>query len=245
MYSYENSKSNIINILKSTTKIEKKCSIPNDDFFTFENGIFSWVSSIFIDIENSSNLFKTKDEKLARLIRAFTSEIICIFQDLNTYNQIGIRGDCVYSIYDIKTSEDFIKVFKIAEKLNSFMKMFNKIIINYGYKKINAGIGIGCDQNLIIKVGRTGTGINDKIWIGKAVIDASNLSSIAGRKGIKQIAISPLFYQKIIDIINKKNPNINKTTFSYKLVKNNNVYDFYHSDSSDKNFNTWINNNFK
>ena len=104
MYNYRDSKSNINNILKSQTPIEKKNAIPADSAFTYENGILTWVASIFVDIENSTKLFNTKNEKLARLMRAFTSEVICIFQDIKNYNQIGIRGDCVYSIYDIKTT---------------------------------------------------------------------------------------------------------------------------------------------
>ena len=54
MYSYRDSKSNIINILKSKTPVEKKKRIPSDKEFTYENGVLTWVSSIFIDIENSS-----------------------------------------------------------------------------------------------------------------------------------------------------------------------------------------------
>ena len=120
MYNYKNSKSNIINILKSKTPIEEKVTIPSDQEFTYENGITCWVSAIFVDMKNSSELFKTKDEKLARLLRAFTSEIITIFQDFSKYNQIGIRGDCVYAIYSTPKKADINQVFNIAVKVNTF-----------------------------------------------------------------------------------------------------------------------------
>ena len=242
MYNFRDSKSNIINILKSQTPIEKKNAIPVDSAFTYENGILTWVSAIFVDIENSTKLFNTKNEKLARLMRAFTSEVICIFQDNKNYNQIGIRGDCVYSIYDIKTTNDLVGVFKIAVRLNTFLKMFNKIITNYGYKKIKAGIGIGCDEDLIIKAGRTGTGINDKIWIGKAVVDASNLSSIAARNGVSNIAISPLFYSNAIDLLLNRNKEYAKWINVHKA---NGTIDFYHCDVVQNDFNDWINNGMK
>lgn len=245
MYNFKDSKANIINILKSQTPIEKRNSIPADSAFTYENGIITWVSAIFIDIENSSELFNTKNEKLARLMRAFTSEVICIFQDLNTYNQVGIRGDCVYSIYDIETKDDLVEVFRIAYRLNTFLKMFNRIITNYGYKRINAGIGIGCDEDLIIKAGRTGTGINDKIWIGKAVVDASNLSSIAARKGIFNIAMSPLFYNNVIDTLKKENLNYSNWIKSHKRDYYSSVIDFYHCDIVQTDFNDWIDNGMK
>ena len=241
MYSYKDSKANIINILKSKTPIEKKDNIPSDSKFTFENGILTWVASIFIDIENSSELFSKKDEKLARLMRAFVSETICIFQNLDRYNQIGIRGDCVYSIYDIKSIRDLVEVFKIAGLLNTFMIMFNKLISEYGYKPINAGIGIGCDEDLIIKAGRTGTGINDKIWIGNAVVDASNLSSKAGRDGIQSIAISPCMYNNIIDLLKDEDKNfLNWIKPHYRNGYVCNGIDFYHCDIIDIDFNKWI-----
>ena len=245
MYNYRDSKSNIINILKSQTPIEKKNAIPNDNVFTYENGVLTWISAIFVDIENSTRLFDTKNEKLARLMRAFTSEIICIFQDNKNYNQIGIRGDCVYSIYDIKTTNDLIGVFKIAVRVNTFLKMFNKIIVNYGYKRINAGIGIGCDEDLIIKAGRTGTGINDKIWIGRAVVDASNLSSIAARNGVSNIAMSHLFYSNTIDLLIERNKKYKEWIKPHKDKSNNNAVDFYHVDVIQNDFNEWIENGMK
>lgn len=238
MYNYKNSKQKIIEILTSKTPIEKKEKIPADVEFSFENGILCWVGAVFIDIENSSSLFNTKDEKLARLMRAFTSEVITIMQDKSDYSQIGIRGDCVYAIYSAPYQSDLAEIFRIAYRLNTFIKMFNKIIINYGYNEINVGIGLGCDENLIIKAGRSGTGINDKIWIGKAVVDASNLSSIAGRKGIFRIAMSNCFYDNIIDILKKEN---NDYTMWIKCKKN--YYEsteYYYCDIIQTDFNQWI-----
>ena len=185
----------------------------------------------FIDIKDSSELFKTKDEKLARLMRAFTSEIISIFQELDNYRQIGIRGDCVYAIYDTKYKEDIYEVFEIAVELNTFMDMFNKIISEYGYNEIIAGIGLGCDEELIIKAGKTGTGINDKIWIGKSVVDASNLSSVANRNDLMPIAMSSLFYKYSKDLLLKTKsdyPNWIQYSYENKCYHCNVIYtDFY------------------
>ena len=136
MYNYRNSKSNIINILNSTTKIEECDNIPRaDEAFTYDNGIYAWTGAIFIDIVDSSNLLDKKDEKLARLMRAFTSEIITIFQDFDKYRQIGIRGDCVYAVYSVPNRSDIVEMFRIAYKLNTFMNMFNAIIKSYGCRQ--------------------------------------------------------------------------------------------------------------
>ena len=136
MYKYKDSKANIINILKSETPIKTQKSIPSDQEFTYENGITCYVSAIFVDIKNSSELFKTKDEKLARLLRAFTSEIITIFQNFSKYSQIGIRGDCVYAIYSTPNIDDLNEIFDIAIYVNTFMKMFNKLLVENKYPNI-------------------------------------------------------------------------------------------------------------
>lgn len=239
MYNYRNSKANVINILKSKTPIEKKSSIPSDNEFTYENGILCWVGAIFVDIENSTELFYSKDEKLARLMRAFTSEIITIFQDKSEYSQIGIRGDCVYAIYSASYQSDLVEIFRIAYKVNTFMKMLNKIIKGYNYDPLVAGIGLGCDEDLIVKAGRSGSGINDKIWIGKAVVDAANLSSKANRNSIDPIAMSTTFYSNIIDELEKSNSNYKQWVRAYKPTYYSNP-EFYHCNIVQSDFDEWI-----
>lgn len=240
MYNYRDGRSNIINILKTETDVIKSSGIPKDDSsFTYKNAYLTWASAIFIDIKDSSTLFNTKDEKLARLMRAFTSEIISIFQGLDNYRQIGIRGDCVYAIYDTIYQKDICDVFRIAYELNTFMKMFNKIIVEYGYSPITAGIGLGCDEELIIKAGKTGTGINDKIWIGKAVVDASNLSGEANRNGIDPIAMSSVFYDIIINILVEENEKY-KEWIKYSYTKK-----CYHCNIIQTGFNDWIDGGMK
>lgn len=248
MYDYKNSKANIINVLTSTTKIKESDNIPNaDENFTYDNGIYAWTGAIFIDIVDSSNLLDKKDEKLARLMRAFTAEIITIFQDFDKYRQIGIRGDCVYAIYSVPQQLDIVEMFRIAYRLNTFMKMFNRIIKSYGYSEIKAGIGIGCDKDLIIKAGRNGTGINDKIWIGNAIIDACNFASEGNRNGIEPIVLSKCVYSNIIEKLKKENPNYETWI---KTKKSNTWYDshsikYYHCNIIQNDFNTWIDNGMR
>ena len=235
MYNFRDSKSNVINILKTKTPIETKKEIPDDQEFTYKNAIRCFTSAIFVDIKNSTELFKSQDEKLARLLRAFTSEIITIFQDFDKYNQIGIRGDCVYAIYSTPNEIDVCTVFDIAGKVNSFMTMFNNLLSQYGYSNIGVGIGLGYDEELIIKAGRTGTGINDKIWIGKAVVDAANLSSIANRHGKDKIVMSDLFYSKINDSTYRNVIWITKTSCREK-----GYFELYQCNAVNVDFDNWI-----
>ena len=99
-YDYKNGKSRIEEILNNKMEIIEKEKVPKDDNFTFDNGYYSWVSAIFVDIRESSKLFTDKDkEKVAKIIRSFTSEIIEILREDDNLREIGIRGDCVYVIY--------------------------------------------------------------------------------------------------------------------------------------------------
>lgn len=239
MYEYSKSKENIISILNSTTKIEQKESIPfAESEFTYENGISAWVGALFVDIVNSSRLFQYPNENTARIIRCFCSEIISILKDDPNYREIGIRGDCVYCIYSAPYKKDIVKIFRSAYRINSFMNMFRILLEKKGFSSIKAGIGLGCSENLIIKAGQYGTGINDRIWVGKAVVDASHLSNVANRNGISAIAMSPIFYSNIIEHLLDEDPRYKQ--WIHQCNKLDGTIDYYHCDIIETGFEQYI-----
>lgn len=246
-YNYKESKKRVDDILYSKTEIVKKERIPSSDSeFTYSNGIKSWVGAIFVDMVGSSDLCKSPDEKTARIFRAFCSEIIAIMKDDSNYRQIGIRGDCVYSINTAAYQSDLVDMFETAVLIHTFMKMFRKQLENKGYEPIRAGIGLGCSEDLIIKAGQSGSGINDKIWIGKAVVDASKLGDKAYRNGVEPIAMSTLFYDNVHEILEKQDEGY-KTWIKPHREGMYGYYhssiDFYHCDIIRTDFNDWVNNN--
>lgn len=227
----------------SPTKILEKENIPlSDAEFTYENGIKAWVGALFVDIVDSSHLFKSPNEDTARIIRSFCSEIISILKDDNNYREIGIRGDSVYCIYNASYQTDLVDIFHHAYRINSFMGMLNKLLKKNGYSTIRAGIGLGCSQDLIIKAGQNGSGINDKIWIGKAVVDAAHLSDVANRNGISPIAMSPLFYENVLERLCNENEKY-KLWISAHASSYHGSVDYYHCDIIETNFNEWIEDN--
>lgn len=245
MYDYKKSKEIVEKILMSPTKIVEKTFIPSSDSdFTYENGIKAWVGALFVDIVDSSKLFQSTNEDTARIIRSFCSEIISILKDDDNYREIGIRGDCVYCVYSANYQKDLVEIFRHAYRINTFLRMLNKLLTKNGYSNIKAGIGLGCDKDLIIKAGQNGSGINDKVWIGKALVDASHLSDIANRNDISEIAMSKFFYDNIIDILKEENekyafwikPHYKYNGYSYY----NRPIDFYHCDIIESGFNQWI-----
>lgn len=241
-YNYKDSKERVDNILSSKTKIENKEKVPaSDGEFTYSNGIRTWVGALFVDMVNSSKLCETADENTARIFRAFCSEIIAIMKDDENYRQIGIRGDCIYSINTTQFQEDLVNMFRTAYRINTFIKMFNKQLVYYGYNPIKAGIGLGCDKELVIKVGQVGSGINDKIWIGKAVVEACHLGDIANRNNIEPIAMSKCFYNNVHKMLEKENEKYKDWIKPY--YSNSYTVDFYHCCIVQTDFDQWIEEN--
>lgn len=238
MYDFENIKNNVIEILDSKTPVEEKWSTPSsDNDFTYENGIKSWTTAIFIDIKNSSSLFKNqKNEIVSRIIRSFSSEIIKILKSDQNYRDIGIRGDCVYGIFSTPTKTDIKNIYELAININTFLYMYYSILKSKGFPTLTAGIGIGCSQTLIVKAGLKQSGINDLVWIGDAVVDASNLSGKANRNGYKPIFISSCVYSNIIEALRKEYGETRANSWFRQLS----FQDVYESDVCYTNYADWL-----
>ena len=168
-------------------------------------------------------------------MRAFTSEVIAILSQDDKQYQIGIRGDCVYGIYSSNSKKDDVTVFDYACDINTFIKMFNSLSQNYGYKEISVGIGVGSGHDLIIKAGKARAGINDKIYIGDALVYASNLCNIASTQQYNPIAIDSNVYKNVVEAHPEYSKWL-KFARNYSCVPN----EFYHCKMITSGFNKWI-----
>ena len=244
-YDYKEAKKRINDILNSKTEIKELDSIPKDESqFTYENGIKTWVGALFVDIRDSSTYFKDNNsEHVARIMRAFCSEIIFILNKNDNYRQIGIRGDCIYAIYSAPLKSDLRNILDDAIMINTFNKMFQKILENNNLDTFKIGIGLGASKDLIIKAGKKGTGISDNIWIGDAVIDASKLSNQGSKYGFEPIVMDSIFYENIKDF----NANKEYKYSHYFSVKKSTILDenVYHGSMIYTEFNDWINGGMK
>ena len=83
--------------------------------------------------------------------------------------------------------------------------MFNKMLEQRGIESIKAGIGMSTGYDLVIKTGRKGVGINEKVWIGTAVTEASNLSSLGDKNGYRRLMYSWRSYINFIDELKARN----------------------------------------
>lgn len=233
MYEYREGKKRILEIIDNKLEIEKGKEIPNDKNFTFENAYYGRVSAIFVDIRNSTELFANENKvSISKIIRCFSSEVIEILNDPEQLREIGIRGDCVYAVYNTPNQSTIQNVFDKAVSVNTFLKMLNTILKNCGLLTFKAGIGMSTDEELVVKAGRKGSGINNLVWIGKAVTFASELSSMANKDGIGPLAISSVTYNNL-----QENQDIKKL-FVKGTDSNGEV--FYHAKLIYIEFNKWI-----
>lgn len=241
-YDYEEGKNKLEEILNNNTEIQNE-NIPKDDTnFTYDNGIRSWIGAVFVDIVSSKKLIENEEDiVVAKILRSFASEIISIMNSSNNARQIGVRGDCVYGVFSTTNKDDTYELLTIGTYINCLIKMLNRLLINKGYPTINVGIGIGVGKDLVIKAGKKGTGINDRIWIGKAVIDACVLADKAGRNGNPIIGVSSLAYINFIERLEKENSKA-KSWFTKKYDYDINSYTYY-GNIINTGFDKWIEEN--
>lgn len=205
-YDYRAGKKRIDEILDSGMAVIEKNRLPKNDELTFDNSYLSWISAIFIDIRESTELMARDDQEyVAKIVRCFTSELIEILRGEDNLREIGIRGDCVYAVYTTPKKRDVDNVFDLAVWCNTYLNMLNAVLRKRGLDTLRAGIGLGVGHDHVIKAGRKGVDINAHVWMGKAVSTASKLSGY-GQKGHRQrIWMSSLFYNNIIDIEVERN----------------------------------------
>ena len=243
-YDYKEGKKRVEDILDNDLTIVEKNELPNDDNFTFENGYYSWVTAIFVDIRNSTELFNENDkEKVSKIIRCFTSEIIEILRDGDNLREIGIRGDCVYAVYTSPSTDDIYDIKDKAVNINTLLKMLNKLFTNRGWSIIKAGIGVSTAKELVVKAGRKGSGINNKVWIGNAVTMASNLSSLGNNNIYDPIVFSNCTYNNIIKKYRKDYGEQVNEWFTKRYRPDYGT--FYDANIIIKDFNNWISSGMK
>ncbi len=245
-YDYKDGKKRVLDIINDSNRIEEVSKIPEDKDFSFENGYYSRVSSIFIDIRDSTTLFaENKKSSTAKIVRAFSSEIIGILRDDGNLREIGIRGDCVYAIYAANKVKHNIEIMEKAIFIRTYLIMLNKLLEDKKMKTIKAGIGISTHEDLVIKAGRKGKdkNVNSKVWIGQAVTYASKLSNLANKGELEPILITSEFYNYIIEKFKEENTNYDSSWFTKR--NDTKIGAYYGTSLYKSQFKEWIDGGMK
>lgn len=234
-YNFEKSLERIDNILNSNDNnyIENGNKIPSREQLTFTNGFYVNVSSLFVDIRDSSSLSNShRRPTLAKIYRLFISEVVAIMNGEPNCNEINIIGDCVSGIFETETKQSINDLFSIACKINSLIDIINCKLTKRNIENIKVGIGIDYGRSLMIKAGHKGSEINEIVWMGDVVNNASKLCNNANRPNSKAILISNTIYN-------------NLNSHNKKYCISNPIYSRYESNAVITFMNNWWEENCK
>lgn len=179
---------------------EEKRTLPDRDTLTFTNGVYAYCTAMFVDIRESSTLPGLYNRPaLARLYRAFISEMVAIFNSTSFAREINIVGDCVWGIYNTGTKAEMDEVFSLAAKAYTLMKILNYKLLKANYKTpVKVGIGLSYGRALMIKAGSNGTGISDVVYMGDVVNQAAKLAARGSSGvGVPTIMADTVFRQNL------------------------------------------------
>ncbi|MFC5667373.1 hypothetical protein ACFP3U_30945 [Kitasatospora misakiensis] len=175
---------------------EEASALPNRDKLTFTNGFYANCSAIFVDIRSSSQLpGQYKRPRLARIYRAYLSELVAIFNDSPFTREINIAGDAAWAVVNTPSKPNIDAVFAMGYKANSMVKLMNHYMVKAGYgTPIKIGVGMSYGRALMVKAGYNGSGINDVVYMGDVVNEAAKLANYGGQPFIPPLVLSEDFH---------------------------------------------------
>lgn len=182
-YSYVSSSTRIAEILDQPAgQFEESDSLPDRNRLTYTNGFYGRCSAIFVDIRDSSKLTQRyRRPTLAKLYRAFISEMVAVLNSGQKVREVNIVGDCVWATYNTPYKSDIDDVYTLACRANTLRKLLNGHLERRDYDPLKFGIGVDWGRVLMIKAGHYGSGINDVVYMGDVVNRAAHLAHKAGR----------------------------------------------------------------
>lgn len=195
-YDYVASGTRIDDILnQGAGQFQETDSLPSRSDLTYTNGFYANCSALFVDIRDSSGLTSHyKRPALAKLYRAFISEMVAILNSDLLVREVNIVGDCVWAVYNTPRKSDIDDIFSLAAKANTLKKLLNIKLEKRGYDTaLKFGIGVDYGRALMIKAGYSGSGINDVVYMGDVVNRAAHLAHKAGRGWADPIWIGEVF----------------------------------------------------
>lgn len=231
-YDYQKSIERIDEILNSSdANYSDHKGIPRQNSLTFTNGFYVDITVLFIDMRGSKVL-STKHKKpvLAKIYRAYISEVIAVLKGNATIHGIYIEGDGIFAVFNTTKHTEVDSVFKTAFTISSLIDILNVKLSKKKYSEITVGIGIDDGESLYIKAGYKGSSINEVVWLGKIVGQAASLCSNGNKDFNGEIMVSDRVYQNL----SKENKNL--------LVWNSD-HSCYHGNVVNTLLNKWVEKN--
>lgn len=200
LYDFEKSLCRLDEILNADGKsYEEKNHIPKRSSLTYTNGFYVNCTAVFVDICDSSELPNVhRRPVLAKIYRSFISEVIAIFNGNENCREVNVHGDCVWAVFDTLYQKELRDVLFNCAQVNSLINILNFKLEKKGYQAFKVGIGVDYGRALMIKAGYKGSSINDVVWMGDVVNQASNLCAYGNNTLDNPLVISATIYQNLI-----------------------------------------------
>jgi class 3 adenylate cyclase len=207
-------------------------NIPSRNDLTYTNGFYVKCTALFVNIRESPELSDFyRDRALAKLYRAYVSEVAAIINGNPKCAEINIAGDFVWGVFDTPWSEEIDEVFSTGAKISSIVDIMNYKFKKSNLKEIKIGIGISYGKALVVKTGYKGSGVSEVIWMGNVINEASKLASYGNKESTdKETMVSEVIYYNLNDE-NKE------------LLTLNSARDCYHGDIVNSYMNNWYKQN--
>ena len=201
-YDYTKSLERIDEILSgSDASYEDHKGIPSRNSLTFLNGYYVDITIMFVDLRGSKALSEKHTRPvLAKIYRAYISEVVAVMKGSPKVSEIYIEGDGVWGVFNTTTNADVDAVFSTSARISSLIDILNIKLIKKKYSAVEVGIGIEDGTSLYIKAGYKGSAINEVVWIGKAVGQAAALCKDGNRTWQdRELMVSKRVYEMLND----------------------------------------------
>jgi len=201
-YDYTASLTRIDELLAgSDASYTESTGIPGRENLTFTNGYYVDVTVLFIDMRGSKSLAdKHTRPVLAKIYRAYISELVAVLRGNPKISEIYIEGDGVWAVFDTRTKPEVDAAFQSAYTAASLIDILNIKLTKKGYSTVSVGMGLDDGESLYIKAGYKGSGINEVVWLGRVVGQASALCKNGNRTFLdREIMVSSRVYDNLND----------------------------------------------
>lgn len=230
-FNIKNSVERISNIIRSNNSYEERDSIPPLKELSFTNGFYAKCSVVCVSVRTSPQLTELhKSRDMAKLYRAYISEVTAVMNGNQKCAEICINGDCIIAVFDTPFNEDIDEIFSTAGKISSVIDLINNQFRKTNVE-INVGIGVAYGKALVLKAGYKGSSINEIIWSGEAIDEATRLASYGNKELTdKETMISEIVYY-------------NLNTDNQKILSFNSARNCYHGNTVNVYMNRWYKQN--
>lgn len=226
IFDFDKSVERIDSILNESNTYDEVDVIPGIEELSYKNGKYVKCAALFIDLRGSTELIKTQGRQsrtLAKVYRAYISEIVAIVNSFETCKEVNIVGDSVSALFAGKTetsNKSVIEALEAASMSNAMMSVLNvKFKKKWeSFKDVKAGIGIDFGRALVIKAGFSGSGIKELVYMGDVVNKASKMCDLASKEYESPICVTENVYNEADKYIANHETN---QTFQNMLYKQN------------------------